>query len=233
LEISVTDDGQGIDPDFIPYVFDRFRQADAATNRKHRGLGLGLSIVKQLVELHGGSIRAKSDGLSKGSTFIVHLPLRVVHAKMDENEQLHPESSISPPSYRRSFSLSGLKVLVVDDERDSRELLKRVLEDCGAVVGTAASAAEALPMIRSMLPDVLVSDIGMPEVDGYAFLRKVRELGPGAGSRVPAVALTAFTRSEDRTKALLAGFLAHVPKPTEPAELIATIASVAGRIAMG
>jgi len=233
LEISVADNGQGIDPDFLPYVFDRFRQADAATNRKHRGLGLGLSIVKQLVELHGGWIRAKSGGLSKGSTFIVHLPLKIAQKTIEEDERLNPERSISSPSYCRNSSLSGLKVLVVDDERDSRELLKRVLEDCGAIVSTAASAAEALPVISSMLPDVLVSDIGMPEVDGYAFLRKVRALGPGAGSRVPAVALTAFTRSEDRTKALLAGFVAHVSKPTEPAELIATIAAIAGRIGVG
>jgi len=189
--------------------------------------------VKQLVELHGGWIRAKSGGLSKGSTFTVHLPLKIAQRAIEEEERLNPERSISSPSYRRNSSLSGLKVLVVDDERDSRELLKRVLEDCGAVVRTAASAAEALPVIRSMPPDVLISDIGMPEVDGYAFLRKVRALGPGAGSRVPAVALTAFTRSEDRAKALLAGFVAHVSKPTEPAELIATIAAVAGRIGVG
>jgi CheY-like chemotaxis protein len=135
--------------------------------------------------------------------------------------------------YRKNFRLSGLKVLVVDDERDARELLKRVLEDRGAVVSTAASANEALPVVRSTLPDVLVCDIGMPEVDGYAFLRKVRALAPGAGSRVPAIALTAFTRSEDRTKALLAGFLAHLSKPTEPAALIATVAAVAGRIGNG
>jgi signal transduction histidine kinase/CheY-like chemotaxis protein len=232
LKISVADNGQGIDVDFLPYVFDRFRQADAAINRKQRGLGLGLSIAKQLVELHGGSIWVESAGLSKGSTFFVHLPLEAVHGQIDEVERLPRQTSVSLSPYIKNSSLSGLKVLVVDDEADARDLLRRVLQDCGAVVSTAASAMEALILFRSTPPDVLVSDIGMPEVDGYEFLRKVRALGLAAGSKVPAVALTAFSRSEDRTKALLAGFLAHVSQPTEPVELIATIAAVAGRIGM-
>jgi PAS domain S-box-containing protein len=228
LEIKVTDSGQGIDPDFLPFVFDRFRQADAAANRQHRGLGLGLSIVKQLVELHGGSIQAKSAGRSKGSAFLVHLPLKLMQPEIDEGGPLNQQTPFSP-AYCKSSSLLGLRVLVVDDERDARDLLKRVLEDSGAVVSTAGSATEALPLIGSMPPDVLVTDIGMPEVDGYEFLKMVSALGPN-WRKIPAVALTAFTRPEDRTKALLAGFKAHVAKPTEPVELILTIATVSGRI---
>jgi CheY-like chemotaxis protein len=229
VEVSVIDSGEGISPDFLPHVFDRFRQADAALNRRHGGLGLGLAIVKQLVELHGGSIRVKSPGLGRGSTFIVALPLKAVHPPEHPEGRVQPHAHTKTPAYEKSCILAGLKVLVVDDERDARELVKRVLTDCGALVSLAASATEALNLIQQALPDVLVSDIGMPEVDGYEFIRQVRALQTEAGGQTPAIALTAFARSEDRTRSLLAGFLTHVSKPVEPAELVATIAAVSGR----
>ncbi|MDB6140279.1 MAG: multi-sensor hybrid histidine kinase [Verrucomicrobiaceae bacterium] len=229
LEISVEDNGQGIEPEFLPHVFDRFRQADAAITRKHGGLGLGLAIVKQLVELHGGTIRVKSAGEGQGTTFTVHLPLKVVRIHTDDGERLHPKTPVSVPGFRKNTSLAGLRVLAVDDEKDSRDLLKRVLEDCGAQVIPASSAQEALALLTAEHPDVLVSDIGMPEMDGYDFIRRVRALAPGDGGKTPAVALTAFARSEDRTRALVAGFLTHISKPVEPTELVATIAAVAGR----
>ncbi len=232
LEISVADTGQGIHPDFLPYVFDRFRQEDAAMNRKHGGLGLGLAIVKQLVELHGGTIRALSAGLDQGTTFVVRLPLRMTHPHLDDGSEPQTRAN-APAAFRKNASLQGLKVLVLDDEPDGRDLLKRILGDCGAQVITAASALEALSLISVHLPDVLVSDIGMPEVDGYEFMRRVRALPADHGGRVPSVALTAFARSEDRARALMAGFLAHVSKPLDPSELVATIAAVAGRNGAG
>jgi CheY-like chemotaxis protein len=229
LELSVTDTGQGISADFLPHVFDRFRQADAAMNRKHGGLGLGLAIVKQLAELHGGTIRVRSAGQDQGSTFTVALPLKAVRLEAAPAEQ-HPDAAPTPALLGgHEVDLAGLKVLVVDDERDARELLRRVLEDCDATVAIAGSAEEGLALIRALRPDVLVSDIGMPGVDGYEFLQSVRALPAEEGGRTPAMALTAFARSEDRTRALLAGFFAHVSKPVEPAELLATIASVSGR----
>ena len=229
IEISVADTGEGIDPEFLPHVFDRFRQADASTARKHGGLGLGLAIVKQLVELHGGNVRVKSAGKGQGTTFIVHLPLKVVHTHTDDGERLHPRTAKLIAYDGGSARLTGLRVMLVDDEADARNLVKRVLEDCGAVVVTAASAMEAMSMIMSHRLDVLVSDIGMPEVDGYEFIKRVRALPSDDGRKIPAIALTAFARSEDRTRALLAGFGAHVSKPVEPSELVATIASIAGR----
>lgn len=228
LEITVADTGQGISPEFLPYVFDRFRQADAAANRRHGGLGLGLAIAKQLVELHGGSIRVESKGPGKGTAFIVSLPLQVLQAHLPRPDRRHPRATTQTPLFEKCTDLAGLKVLVVDDERDARELLRIMLENCEAEVVTASSAAEALPLVKSQAPDVLVSDIGMAEVDGYEFLRQVRVAEP-RGRKIPAIALTAFARSEDRTKALRSGFSAHISKPVEPAELIATIVSVIDR----
>ncbi len=228
LEITVADTGQGISREFLPYVFDRFRQADAAANRRHGGLGLGLAIAKQLVELHGGSIRVESKGPGKGTAFIVSLPLQVLQAQVPRPDRRHPRATTQTPLFEKCTDLAGLKVLVVDDERDARELLRIMLENCEAEVVTASSAAEALPLVKSHAPDVLVSDIGMAEVDGYEFLRQVRAAEP-RGRKMPAIALTAFARSEDRTKALLTGFSAHISKPVEPAELIATIVSVVER----
>jgi CheY-like chemotaxis protein/two-component sensor histidine kinase len=228
IELTVADTGQGIAPEFLPFVFDRFRQADASTTRKMGGLGIGLAIAKQLVELHGGSIGVRSPGQGQGSTFTVQLPVMVVHARKDDAEQVHPGFASGMAVNRSRIGLEGIRVLVVDDEPDARDLIKRLLEDCKAVVSTAASAAEAVPILEAQRFHVLVSDIGMPVVDGYEFLRQVRQLKPENGGRIPAIALTAFARSEDRTRALMSGYQVHVAKPVEPAELVATVASVAG-----
>jgi signal transduction histidine kinase/CheY-like chemotaxis protein len=227
IEITVSDTGQGIKPNLLPYLFERFRQGDSSTTRAHGGLGLGLAIVKQLVELHGGTIRGQSDGEGKGSTFAVALPLTILRTETDSGQRLHPRTPIAIPFTRGTADLTGLKILVVDDEADARDLVRRVLVECKATVATASSAAEALQMIEREAPDVLISDIGMPEVDGYVFLSKVRSSKGGAAIR--AIALTAFARSEDRTKTLMTGYLAHLAKPVEPSELVATIASIAGR----
>ncbi len=229
IEISVADTGIGIKRDFLAHVFERFRQADASTTRRYGGLGLGLSIVKQLVELHGGTVRAQSPGENSGSTFAVHLPVTAVRRSANNEERLRPttEPDVSPDF--KSVDLSGIKILVVDGEPDGRELLKRILSGCDANVLMAATAAEALLLVEKERPDVLISDIGMPDMDGIELLRQVRALGPEKGSTLPAIALTAFARSEDRTRALHAGFRAHISKPVEPAELVATVASIAGR----
>jgi signal transduction histidine kinase/ActR/RegA family two-component response regulator len=229
IEISVSDTGIGIAPQFLRHVFERFRQADASTTRQHGGLGLGLAIVKHLVELHGGTVHVHSEGEGCGTTFIVHLPLAVVRRTADGLERIHPRAPSAAPIDYHVSDLTGIKVLVVDDESDARELLYRVLADCGAQVLSAGTAEEALRLVKAEHPHVLVSDVGMPGVDGYELLRRVRALGESAGGKVPAVALTAFARSEDRTRALRAGFLVHVSKPVEPSELVATVASVAGR----
>jgi signal transduction histidine kinase/ActR/RegA family two-component response regulator len=229
IEIAVADTGVGIKPEFLPHVFDRFRQEKASRTRSATGLGLGLSIVKHLVELHGGSVHAISAGEGQGATFTVCLPLTVVQREGDPGRRLHPRGLSRTSPLFRPPDLSGIKVLVVDDQPDARDMIKRVLEDCDADVVTAGSAAEALRAVEEGRPDVLVSDIGMPDVDGYELLRRIRALGPPPGGHLPAIALTAFARSEDRTRALRAGFLAHVAKPVEPSELLATVASVVGR----
>ena len=226
IEICVADSGIGIRPDFLPHIFERFRQADATSTREHGGLGLGLSIVKHIVELHGGTVEASSDGEGQGATFRVRLPLAVSRSNPDRPHE-HPRSSQRPAVPFVNADLSNLVVLVVDDDPDSRDLVHRLLSDCGATVTTAASASEALAATGKQRPDLLISDIGMPEVDGYQLLRSLRA---SSDVRFPAIALTAFARSEDRTRALLAGFVAHVSKPVEPAELIATVAAVSGRV---
>ncbi|HJR04698.1 MAG TPA: ATP-binding protein, partial [Methylomirabilota bacterium] len=228
IEIAVADTGVGIKPEFLPHVFDRFRQEKGSRTRSAPGLGLGLSIVKHVVELHGGSVRAASAGEGQGATFTVCLPLTVVQ-RDGGGQRLHPRGRSATSPLFRPPDLSGIKVLVVDDQPDARDMIKRVLEDCEADVSTVGSAAEALRAVEDARPDVLVSDIGMPDVDGYELLRRLRTLGPPPGGHLPAIALTAFARSEDRTRALRAGFLAHVAKPVEPAELLATVASVVGR----
>jgi CheY-like chemotaxis protein len=225
LEISVTDTGQGIDPDFLPHVFDRFRQADASSTREHRGLGLGLAIVKNLSELHGGSVRAKSPGLNQGSTFAIALPM--VTADIDPQRR-HPRAATGE-SFDGKLDLREVRVLAVDDEADARHLIKRILAGCGAQVDTADSGATALRRLQSNKPDVLIMDIGMPQEDGYASMKKVRQLSAENGGTVPAIALTAFARSEDRRRAIMSGFQMHLAKPVEPAELIAMVASLAGR----
>jgi PAS domain S-box-containing protein len=226
IEICVADSGIGIQPDFLPHIFERFRQADPTTTRTHGGLGLGLSIVRHIVELHGGTVVANSDGEGQGATFRVRLPVRVSRWNSNRPHE-HPRSSQRPAVPFVNADLSNLVVLVVDDDPDSRDLLHRLLSDCGATVTAAASAAEALAATDNQRPDLLISDIGMPEIDGYQLLRSLRA---NSEVRFPAIALTAFARSEDRTRALLAGFVALVSKPVEPAELIATVAAVSGRV---
>ena len=225
IEISVIDTGMGIRPEFLSHVFERFRQADSSTTRRHGGLGLGLAIVKQLAELHGGTVRAKSPGEGQGSTFVVSLPITVVHEAPPE--KVRPKEHESDEFDCSDKPLSGIKVLVVDDEPDARQLVRRVLRECGAEVAVAESAGEAMKLVESFRPDILVSDIGMPEQDGYDFIRQVR--GRLAAKTLPAVALTAFARSEDRKRALLAGFQTHVAKPVDPAELVAVVASLVER----
>lgn len=231
LEVHVIDTGEGISPEFLPHIFDRFRQADASSTRKHGGLGLGLAIVRQLVELHGGTIRAHSGGLGQGATFTVVLPLTVIHpAPEQESDRRHPTSEpIYSARLNTCLNLKGVKVLVVDDEPDARSLVKRLLENCESIVQTAGSAAEAMEMFRSERPDVLVSDIGMPGEDGYSLIRQIRALGPERGGDVPAVALTAYARAEDRIQSIRAGFQMHVAKPVEAAELLTVVESLAGR----
>jgi PAS domain S-box-containing protein len=217
--VRVADTGEGIEPEFQPHIFDRFRQADASKARRHGGLGLGLAIVKQLVELHGGSVQAESEGANRGATFTVTLPRFVERAL-----------AAAPPAPRsEAAEVAGLKVLVVDDDADAREMLKHLLEGCEASVTIAASAAEAAQLMRRRRFDVLVSDIGMPGEDGHAMLRRIRTLRPEEGGDIPAIALSAYARAEDRVQAVRAGFQLHLAKPVEPAELIAMVASVARR----
>ncbi|MDT5269306.1 MAG: hypothetical protein QOH49_1492 [Acidobacteriota bacterium] len=226
VEITVHDTGIGIDDEFLPHVFDRFRQADPGTNRVHGGMGLGLSIVRQLVELHGGTVRAESEGEGKGTTFIVSLPFVALHEATQRGKRTLPAAFGElecPPS------LPGLRVLVVDDEADTLDMLRAVLEHCQIEVITAGSAAEALEALVQSRPDVLISDLGMPGEDGFALIAKVRKLPAESGGQIPAAALTAYVRSEDRVKVLRAGFQLHVPKPIEPAELVTVVANLAGR----
>jgi PAS domain S-box-containing protein len=229
LRVTVADDGEGIDRAFLPYVFERFRQADASTSRRHGGLGLGLSIVKQLVELHGGVIAASSYGKGHGSTFTVKLPVMAIDVDLAGRNELRNyasrSSSEQSDAYARPAHLEGVRVLVVDDEPDARSLIERLLQECEATVTTAGSASEALEHVVREAPDVLLSDIGMPKEDGYSLMRRIRSLS-GQASRVPAIALTAYARAEDRAKALQAGYQVHLAKPVEPATLIATVASL-------
>ena len=227
VEISVTDNGEGISRDFLPHLFERFSQADGSAKRKHRGLGLGLSIVKNLVEMHGGTVRANSRGEGQGATFTIHLPLHGPKSSEGEEHPLHPRLSPSGLSveYERPI-LRGIKVLVVEDEVDASELIRRFLLECEAMPAVAASAAEAQRLLLTFEPDVIVSDIGMPQKDGYEFIREVRK----QGLTTPAVALSAYARAEDRVRSAQTGYQTHLAKPVEPAELLAVIASLAGRV---
>jgi CheY-like chemotaxis protein/anti-sigma regulatory factor (Ser/Thr protein kinase) len=230
LEIVVTDTGQGIAADFLPHVFDRFRQADQRTSRQHGGMGLGLAIVRHLVELHGGSVRANSEGEGHGSTFTVMLPITPIYQVDESGGRVHPGArDLLPPVDDCADRLDGLHILVVDDEADTRDLLKQGLEYCGANVEVVGTANEALESLASNAPDILISDIGMPVVDGYDLIKQVRGLPPNRGGRIPAIALTAYTRTEDRLQSLRAGYDMHVPKPVELAELVAVAATVVRR----
>jgi CheY-like chemotaxis protein len=229
VEITVSDTGAGITPEFLPLVFDRFRQADQRKTRQHGGLGLGLSIVRHLVELHGGNVRAESAGEGQGSTFTVLLPVSPVYQVSVEGERVHPAARDTLPTYECAERLDGLRILVVDDEPDTRELLKAGLGQCGADVSVVASAAEAYAVLQDGVTDLLISDIGMPGEDGYELIRRVRQLPAESGGKVPAIALTAYARVEDRMQALRAGYQMHVPKPIELAELVAVATSLVQR----
>ena len=223
VELSVQDDGVGITREFLPHVFERFRQGDSSSTRHHGGLGLGLALVRHLVELHGGTVRASSPGRDQGSTFTVKLPvMSVVRPPAPVPSSRLPDTAIhqSAPG-----SLAGVSVLLVDDEADARELFTTLLEQSGARVTAVSSGAEALAALAESPPDVLVSDIEMPEESGYDLIRRLRNLPPERGGRIPAVALTAYARSEDRMRALRAGFQIHVSKPVLPAELVAVVSS--------
>jgi CheY-like chemotaxis protein len=232
IEISVSDTGSGIDEGFLPHVFERFRQADSTSTRIHGGLGLGLAIVRHLVELHGGTVEASNRTDRQGALFTIKLPLMIVRKPTGPlgvaTERIHPTASGNLP-FDSPPALGGLKVLAVDDEADARQLLASVLGMCGAEVKTCASVAEALEALGEYRPDILVSDIGLPGEDGYALIEKIRTSEGESGERIPAVALTAYARVEDRLRALSAGYNMHVPKPVEPAELAMVIASLTGR----
>lgn len=230
IEIAVSDTGQGIAPEFLPHVFERFRQADSSVTRLHSGLGLGLAIARHLTELHGGTIRAESDGIGKGAVFTVKLPggADSLRDRAPMSESPMPERTSAVVGYTPP-PLDGVKVLFVDDDEDSRDLGAHILSQYRAQVIPAGSACEALEVLRRERPTVLVSDIGMPGEDGYELIAKVRELGDDGGGGTPAVALTAFAHPDDRRRALLAGFQVHLPKPVDPVELVAAVAALAGR----
>ncbi len=226
--VEVEDTGQGIGADFLPHVFDRFRQADGTTTRTHGGLGLGLAIVRHLVQLHGGAIRADSEGENKGATFTVTFP----RADAEEADLTRSDADArgnGEPSLDCAATLTDLRVLVVDDETDTRDLIKVILAGCGAEVKTCGTAAEALKTFQEWKPDVLVSDIGMPDEDGYSLIKKLRALERGDEASLPAVALTAYAGAEDRARALASGFQRHMAKPLEPRELIHVVAHLAER----
>jgi signal transduction histidine kinase/ActR/RegA family two-component response regulator len=226
-ELTVSDTGLGISPKFLPFVFDRFSQADSSSTRAHAGLGLGLGIVRHLVELHGGTVQAFSRGEGQGSTFAVRLPLLVAHHR-DEDEVVRLELPAARSIEEAFADLTGVSVLVVEDNDDSRKLLQTILTRAGAVVEVAESVATALRILDGAWPDIVISDIEMPGEDGYSLIRKIRLQEPPS-QRVPAIALTAYTRSVDRVRALAAGFQTHMSKPVEPAELVAAVKSLSAQ----
>ncbi|MBV8361183.1 MAG: PAS domain S-box protein [Deltaproteobacteria bacterium] len=228
IEVVVSDTGIGIEPQLLPYVFDRFRQGDSGSDRHSTGLGLGLAIVRSLVELHGGTVRAESKGRGQGASFTVRLPTLIGPSASGEEERVHPaveDITLAGPGP----SLINLRVLVVDDEAGAREVASGILEHAQAEVRTAESAKDALQVMDAWQPDILVADIGMPDVDGYEFIRQVRARSPESGGAIPAAALTAYARTQDRMRVLLAGYQMHVPKPIQPAELVTVVASLAKR----
>jgi PAS domain S-box-containing protein len=228
LELNVSDTGIGIPADYLPHVFERFSQKDSSTTRAFGGLGLGLAICKQLVELHGGSICAASQGEGKGATFSVHLPLSIIQLQDESAPRIHPTAEMQPGEMLSLPRLDGVHVFAVDDELDARELLRTVLEDRGAKVTSFSSAPDALASLKITKPTVLVCDVGMPRMDGYQFIRKLRA-EESRRERIPALALTAFARAEDRKRSLVAGYDAHLAKPFDVGELILLIANLVGR----
>ena len=228
VELSVSDTGKGITPEFLPHVFERFSQADKPATERVTGLGLGLAIVKNLAELHGGSVRVKSGGENAGSTFIVSLPISVVHSLDQAENRQHTKVERDGPTLH-TVDLAGIKIVVVDDEADAIALVKRIMEDCGASVRACTSGAECLACVRTFRPDVVITDIGMLDMDGYTLIKTLRAMSADDGGRTAAVALTAFARSDDRRQAMLAGFDMHVAKPVEPGELVAVVSRLASR----
>jgi CheY-like chemotaxis protein/two-component sensor histidine kinase len=230
LELRVSDTGRGIEPSFLPFVFDRFRQQDASFTRTTGGLGLGLAITRHLVELHGGTIDAESEGKDRGAKFTIRLPIAAVGASRSVPtvvaRQVDAIAGRARHDIERPSELQGKKVLVVDDDEDARNLVATVLTSCGCEVSTASSVGEAMVRFDDMKPDVVVSDIGMPNEDGFELIKRIRARPAERGGRVPAAALTAYARAEDRKKVLAAGFVTHVVKPVDPSELVAVIASL-------
>jgi signal transduction histidine kinase len=225
--VHISDDGQGIRAEFLPYLFEPFRQADGSTTRRHGGLGLGLAIVKQLADAHGGTITAHSEGEGRGASFVLELPARSM-SDVPGAQGLGARMDAASLTSRGNIRLNGLRLLIVDDDEDSRELIGCMLADRGATVSSASSAAEALRLFVDSPPDLLVSDIGMPNVNGYTLIRRVRGLSGDRGGRTPAVALTAYARPEDGERAFAAGFQAYVTKPVDPDRLTAVVANLAG-----
>lgn len=227
LEIVVTDTGCGIEPDTLPFIFERFRQGETGSTREHGGLGLGLTIARHIAELHGGLITVRSEGLGRGAQFTVQLPT-MISVQPNAAQRSHPGAN--GPLAGNTPSLAGLRILVVDDEADAREVVALVLSGAGAEVAAVESASAAIDVIIRWKPDLLVSDIGMPHEDGFALMRRVRALSAEEGGTIPAVALTAFARTQDRLKVLSAGFQMHVPKPIEQLELLTVVASLTKRL---
>jgi CheY-like chemotaxis protein len=226
VEVVVSDTGMGVHPTFLPHIFERFRQAEGGTTRRHGGLGLGLAIARHIIEMHGGSIHAASDGEGKGSTFRVKLPVLIVHAEVHgEDHRVHPRAERNTPAIVLP-DLSHVRVLVVDDDVDALSMLREILETAGAEVHTASSAEEALATLARHHPGVMISDVGMPVMDGFELIRRIRESKDSAIAGIPAAALTAYARSEDRAKALRSGFVMHLAKPIDPAELVAAVAAL-------
>jgi CheY-like chemotaxis protein len=239
VQIVVDDTGQGISPDLLPYVFDRFQQGDSEASRRFGGLGLGLALVKHLVELHGGSVAVESSGIGQGATFMVNLPVRAVKGDSGTERQGDGETAVDRRAVRstRTAGLEGVRALVVDDEPGALELLTATLEQYGVLVTGADSAAAALAAIESQFGDeasepfdILISDIGMPGGDGYELMRRVRAHADERVSRIRAIALTAYARTEDRLRALRAGYHMHVPKPVDEEELTTVIAALTDRM---
>jgi PAS domain S-box-containing protein len=229
VEIVISDTGQGIDLSFLPYVFDRFRQADSGFGREHGGVGLGLAIVRQLVEMHGGTVSVASDGPGTGATFRVKLPLMIAHAVIEEERRVHPQTDQRTVPISSAPRLNGIRVMAVDDESDALGLLRLILEGAGAEVITVSSGAAAIEALQHQGADVLIADIGMPRMDGLQLIRLIRQTLPPPARDIPAAALTAYARSEDRITALVSGFQMHVPKPVDPTELIVAIAALTPR----
>jgi CheY-like chemotaxis protein/anti-sigma regulatory factor (Ser/Thr protein kinase) len=224
-EIQVADTGQGIDPDFLPHLFERFSQADPSTTRRHGGIGLGLAIVKALVERHGGTVHADSGGVGKGATFTVRFPVLGSH-KVDEIVRLH----VAEMPAAKAIRLDGIRVLLAEDDADAQRVLALILEIAGAHVEAVVSVGGALSAFEDFRPDVLVSAVGLADEDGYALIRRVRARAIDAGGKTPAIALTGYVTPEDRARLLEAGLQLHLRKPVEPSEIVAAVASLAARI---